>query len=439
MWGPPLLALTAPSTANRKDMLVQTNWRACTRCYTLFFYGNPSAGYCPLGGPHNPYSLGPSEVSTSADYAINVLNDGPPPGEPGKPVGAATNGYQNNWRFCTGCFSLFYYGNDSVGPCVSGPTHLHTPLPLKTEMFSGNYTTGPSGDYELKIVSSGQSKGYQANWRFCSRCLCLFWGGIPNDAGTCGAGGSHTQSGSNYELFVQSTNPAASPPPVAPYGSQSDRLYANQQLTKNQALTAANNETTLMMQGDGNLVLYQKSDNNALWKSDTSGSPAVRAQMQYDGNFVLYDSDTNPVWATGTDGVGPNLHLIMQNDHNLVMYADEGGVLWASNTTEPPPPPSSPTQPKIRVSEAADKHSFVISGSGFLPNTTITVRITEPNTIHAPPLSTTSTPDGTIHFTTPDVCGNYTGPVSIAATDGRPDNADITGDLWSNTASTMCG
>ena len=47
----------------------------------------------------------------------------------------------------------------------------------------------------------------------------------------------HTQSGSIYELFVQSTNPAASPPPVARHGSQSDRLYANQQLTKNQALT----------------------------------------------------------------------------------------------------------------------------------------------------------------------------------------------------------
>jgi hypothetical protein len=58
----------------------------------------------------------------------------------------------------------------------------------------------------------------------------------------------------------------------------------------------------LVMQGDGNLVLYRKPDNFVYWASDTNGSGATRALMQYDGNLVLLRADGTPVRGTATDG-----------------------------------------------------------------------------------------------------------------------------------------
>ena len=44
----------------------------------------------------------------------------------------------------------------------------------------------------------------------------------------------------------------------------------------------------LVMQGDGNLVLYR--GNSAKWASDTHGKKGEKLVMQDDGNLVLYDA-----------------------------------------------------------------------------------------------------------------------------------------------------
>jgi hypothetical protein len=92
----------------------------------------------------------------------------------------------------------------------------------------------------------------------------------------------------------------------------------------------------LVLQGDGNLVIYDHSG-RALWASNTDIHNPTQAEMQTDGNFVIY-SGGHALWATGTNGqpgpAGP--YLCFQNDGNLVIYGgafDCGGyALWASGT-----------------------------------------------------------------------------------------------------------
>jgi hypothetical protein len=65
-----------------------------------------------------------------------------------------------------------------------------------------------------------------------------------------------------------------------------NKLNPNQQLSVNDTLSANNAKTTLIMQSDGNLVLYLSGTTNALWDTGTFGKPVTHAIMQSDVNFV---------------------------------------------------------------------------------------------------------------------------------------------------------
>jgi hypothetical protein len=81
-----------------------------------------------------------------------------------------------------------------------------------------------------------------------------------------------------------------------------NRLNAEQQLNVNDQLVAA--DSRLIMQDDGNLVLYRTdaNPNPPIWASNTWRMPVKRAAMQGDGNFVCYGEDNHAYWATGTNG-----------------------------------------------------------------------------------------------------------------------------------------
>ena len=87
----------------------------------------------------------------------------------------------------------------------------------------------------------------------------------------------------------------------------------------------------LIMQSDGNLVLYRLSDYKAIWYSNTANSGAY-AIMQYDGNFVVYTVNNVAKWSSQTYGRPVN-YLMVQDDGNLVIYSvGSNTAQWASNT-----------------------------------------------------------------------------------------------------------
>ncbi|MEU9480438.1 hypothetical protein [Streptomyces sp. NPDC048191] len=100
------------------------------------------------------------------------------------------------------------------------------------------------------------------------------------------------------------------------------------------------NLTRLVMQNDGNLVMYRLRDGKAIWATGTWGHPGAYAVMQKDGNFVIYDANNSFLWNSNTawSQDSPGAWAVMQDDGNFVIYKlaggpGRGGALWATNTT----------------------------------------------------------------------------------------------------------
>ena len=108
-----------------------------------------------------------------------------------------------------------------------------------------------------------------------------------------------------------------------------DRLDAGQELHMDERLTSANGQFALVLQTDGNLVLSEGGE--AVWASGTDGREVTNVIMQEDGNLVLYAANGEPVWASQTDGTN-GAYLLLQDDRNLVIYSADGNPIWATNT-----------------------------------------------------------------------------------------------------------
>ncbi len=112
-----------------------------------------------------------------------------------------------------------------------------------------------------------------------------------------------------------------------------DRLVSDQKsnttglLLVNQTLTSADGRTRLILQGDGNLVLY--GTKGALWATGTK--TGAKLAVQSDGNVVLYSAAGKAVWASNTSSKTAGARqLIVQSDGNLVLYGPN--AIWATGT-----------------------------------------------------------------------------------------------------------
>lgn len=107
-----------------------------------------------------------------------------------------------------------------------------------------------------------------------------------------------------------------------------DTLYTNQTLSNGGYIQSAQGLYTLVMQTDGNLVIY-RSDGSVRFATMKFGAFAL---MQSDGNFVQYTSTNAPLWATNTGGTGPANILKIHDDGDLVVYAQNGSRVWSLGT-----------------------------------------------------------------------------------------------------------
>jgi len=143
--------------------VTQDRWRFCSKCFGLWFSGNPDNGVCPAGGAH---------LAGSGNYSLQT--------DPGPD--------QDNWRWCHKCEGLYYNGNVARGVCAAGGAH----------------DVAGSGNYVLQFAAGAG----QDNWRWCQQCQGLYFNGNPTN-GVCpawrGAPGDtqHTSAGSeNYTLSL---------------------------------------------------------------------------------------------------------------------------------------------------------------------------------------------------------------------------------------------
>ncbi|GAA3462214.1 S8 family serine peptidase [Saccharothrix longispora] len=120
----------------------------------------------------------------------------------------------------------------------------------------------------------------------------------------------------NLLLFTGSSTPQPS----------NDTLLRGESLQAGQSRTSADGRFTLVMQGDGNLVLYTAAG-QALWSSGTWGTGATHVVLQGDGNLVIYTAAGVAKWHTHTWGTAAD-RLIVQNDSNVVLYGPGGQVFW---------------------------------------------------------------------------------------------------------------
>jgi hypothetical protein len=93
-------------------------------------------------------------------------------------------------------------------------------------------------------------------------------------------------------------------------------------------------------------------------------------------------------------------------------------------------PPAGMVRPAGPVISAC-RDQVLITGSGFLPNSSVTVRITYIGEDVVDYLTYTSDADGGLTAALPETAGAETG--NIAVTDHRPDPDGEGGLLWSNT------
>ncbi|CAF1014410.1 unnamed protein product [Adineta steineri] len=117
---------------------------------------------------------------------------------------------------------------------------------------------------------------------------------------------------------------------------QRSHLSVGQELRQGEALTSPNGNYYLVMQEDGNLVLYVSEKfvhPNALWKTRTLINGPHRFHVQPDGNLVTYDSRNRSTWASNTCCQNAERsYLAMQDDGNVVFYNKNHQPIWHTNT-----------------------------------------------------------------------------------------------------------
>jgi hypothetical protein len=150
---------------------MQAGWRWCSKCQGIFYFGGGQTGRCPTGGDHT--SVG------SSQYVVQGRSEAQSPG-------------QDDWIWCRLCQGLWFGGALDNNWC---PYWAGTDSEGKYAV--GGHSFDGSGNYVL--VSAGAAFPGQDDWRWCDRCMGLFY--IGRNGGRCPAGGSHSGGRSrNYRI-----------------------------------------------------------------------------------------------------------------------------------------------------------------------------------------------------------------------------------------------
>ena len=146
---------------------VQEGWRWCHKCEGMF-YGLASAGaggmgVCPAGGTHDATGSGHYYERAGTDIA---------------------GVQQGGWSWCNKCMIFFYSrasaGAGGMGHCPAGGAHSNA--------LSTAYAA----------VLGEDATGQQGGWRWCRKCMGMFYARASAGLGVCPTGGAHDPSASGH-------------------------------------------------------------------------------------------------------------------------------------------------------------------------------------------------------------------------------------------------
>ncbi|MFO0737123.1 MAG: hypothetical protein U0270_14640 [Labilithrix sp.] len=149
-----------------------------------------------------------------------------------------------------------------------------------------------------------------------------------------GALPNHNQTArdiADSQVFKDFNCPTQIPEPLP--AARCGRLDPNTGLMPGEAVSSCSNSHSLVMQNDGNFVLYNNRTGRATWNTHTvSGGLDHKAIMRANGQLGVFNTtDTNSVFMTPETG-SPGAWLAVQDDGNVVIYSKEGRAVWATGT-----------------------------------------------------------------------------------------------------------
>lgn len=113
----------------------------------------------------------------------------------------------------------------------------------------------------------------------------------------------------------------------------SDSLSTGTTMTSNQYLQSADGRYHVLMQSDGNLVVYAPGY-MVVWSSSTGGNPGAYVVVQSDGNVVIYASGgTTALWDSQTAGSYTGIaRLTIQSDGRFLGFSSVNTLQWNTGT-----------------------------------------------------------------------------------------------------------
>lgn len=77
---------------------------------------------------------------------------------------------------------------------------------------------------------------------------------------------------------------------------------------------------------EGNLELRESGNNALVWETRSKGEKLV---MQGDGNLVVYDGGAKPAWSSGTGG-NPGAFFRASEEGSIRITTSDGKRLWSA-------------------------------------------------------------------------------------------------------------
>lgn len=125
--------------------------------------------------------------------------------------------------------------------------------------------------------------------------------------------------------------------------ASNNTLKSGETLSGANKLISANGQFMLRMQDDdGHLCVYRVENGQQggfVWGSGKYGFRGGKLVMQGDGNLVVQDASNNAQWSSGThpyfdakfkDANNKPVKLVLENDGKLKLYNAGGSVVWSN-------------------------------------------------------------------------------------------------------------